>query len=271
MKNARFGLSSALFPSPVRQDWEECRAAGFQAAELSLGSHGDCRSPEDCLRIGERIAGDIPAAGLALWTVHIPFGEPWDPSAADPADQAENCRRILAVLKQSARWGAKGAVLHASAEPVPLEPALRQIRLAHARESVACLSEWAAELGLFLAVEDLPRSCLGNSVREMEEILADTGAVICFDVNHLLQDSHQAFLDALGGRIRTLHLSDYDFVDECHWLPGEGKIDWPGLMASLEAAGYNGPLLFEISHRRLPGVRPADVLGHFRRALSRKN
>ena len=147
MKNARFGLSSALFPSPVRQDWEECRAAGFQAAELSLGSHGDCLSPVDCFRVGDRVAGDILAAGLELWTVHIPYGKFWDPSAADPAEQKENCRRIVEVLEQSARWGAKGAVLHGSAEPVPLESELRKLRLEHARESTAFLDEKAAELG----------------------------------------------------------------------------------------------------------------------------
>ena len=121
MKKNAFALSSAMFPSAVPSDWEECRSLGFSAAELSLGSHGDCLSPADCFRIGDRVAGDILSAGLELWTVHIPYGEFWDPSAADPAEQKENCRRIVEVLEQSARWGAKGAVLHGSAEPVPLE------------------------------------------------------------------------------------------------------------------------------------------------------
>lgn len=174
-------------------------------------------------------------------------------------------------MEQSARWGAKGAVLHGSAEPVPLESEPRKLRLEHARESTAFLDEKAAEFGLFLAIEDLPRSCLGSNIREMEAILGNSAASICFDVNHLLQDSHQAFLEALGSRIKTLHLSDYDFIDECHWLPGDGKIDWPGLMAGLEAAGYEGPLLFEISRRRLPNAKTAEILAHFRQAVSREN
>ena len=252
MKKNAFALSSAMFPSAVPSDWEECRSLGFSAAELSLGSHGDCLSPADCFRVGDRVAGDILSAGLELWTVHIPYGEFWDPSAADPAEQKENCRRIVEVLEQSARWGAKGAVLHGSAEPVPLESEPRKLRLEHARESTAFLDEKAAEFGLFLAIEDLPRSCLGSNIREME-------------------DSHQAFLEVLGSRIKTLHLSDYDFIDECHWLPGDGKIDWPGLMAGLEAAGYEGPLLFEISRRRLPNAKTAEILAHFRQAVSREN
>lgn len=271
MKKNAFALSSAMFPSAVPSDWEECRSLGFSAAELSLGSHGDCLSPADCFRVGDRVAGDILSAGLELWTVHIPYGEFWDPSAADPAEQKENCRRIVEVLEQSARWGAKGAVLHGSAEPVPLESEPRKLRLEHARESTAFLAEKAAELGLFLAIEDLPRSCLGSNIREMEAILGNSAASICFDVNHLLQDSHQAFLEVLGSRIKTLHLSDYDFIDECHWLPGDGKIDWPGLMAGLEAAGYEGPLLFEISRRRLPNAKAAEILAHFRQAVSREN
>ena len=75
MKKNAFALSSAMFPSAALSDWEECRSLGFSAAELSLGSHGDCLSPADCFRIGDRVAGDILSAGLELWTVHIPYGE----------------------------------------------------------------------------------------------------------------------------------------------------------------------------------------------------
>lgn len=268
MNRSYYGLSSALFPEPSPADWEESRRAGFQAVELSISSHGSCGCPEDCIEIGGRISAGIQEAGLLLWTVHIPYGPQWDPSEADQAERRENCGRIRAVLEESARWGAKGAVFHGSYEPVPLEEAQREIRLGCARESAAFLAEEAEKMGLFLAVEDLPRSCLGNCSGELQEILGNSGASVCFDVNHLLLESHAGFLSALGSRVRTLHLSDYDFQDECHWLPGDGKIDWVSLVDGLESAGYDGPLLFEISHRRLTGVRPADVLKKFQQALS---
>ena len=44
-------------------------------------------------------------------------------------------------------------------------------------------------------------------------------------------------------------MSDYDLVDERHWLPGEGKINWKNVMAALEKIGYGGSFMYEISYR----------------------
>ena len=51
---------------------------------------------------------------------------------------------------------------------------------------------------------------------------------------------------AVGGRIITTHISDYDFKNERHWLPGEGKADWKGIISTLREVGYKGPWLYEL-------------------------
>jgi sugar phosphate isomerase/epimerase len=84
----------------------------------------------------------------------------------------------------------------------------------------------------------------------MRELFEDPRLYACFDTNHLLMDSHTDLIKAVSGRILTLHVSDYDFINERHWLPGEGKIDWPELIAALEKADYSGPWLYEVS--RIP-------------------
>ena len=50
-----------------------------------------------------------------------------------------------------------------------------------------------------------------------------------------------------GNKIVTTHVSDYDFVNERHWLPGEGKIDWQELLSTFKAVEYSGPWLYEMS------------------------
>ncbi len=73
-------------------------------------------------------------------------------------------------------------------------------------------------------------------------------------------DRHAALGDVvrdLGDRIFTLHLSDYDGVDEKHWVPGEGVIDWTAFMRALHEIGYTGPFNFECN---LPGETPARRL-----------
>ena len=44
----------------------------------------------------------------------------------------------------------------------------------------------------------------------------------------------------------SLHISDYDFIDERHDLPGHGINQWGKLLDLLENAGYSGPALYEI-------------------------
>ena len=50
----------------------------------------------------------------------------------------------------------------------------------------------------------------------------------------------------MGGRIITLHVSDYDFVDERHLLPGEGKNPWGEILRALEEVGYDGRFTYEV-------------------------
>ena len=46
-------------------------------------------------------------------------------------------------------------------------------------------------------------------------------------------------------RIGTIHASDFDFVNECHWLPTQGDIQWGKLMHALEGIGYEGVFMYE--------------------------
>jgi len=54
------------------------------------------------------------------------------------------------------------------------------------------------------------------------------------------------FVKKLADKIITVHVSDYDFINERHWLPGEGKVDWNALYEALKAVNYSGPWMYEI-------------------------
>jgi sugar phosphate isomerase/epimerase len=68
---------------------------------------------------------------------------------------------------------------------------------------------------------------------------------VCFDTNHCLIEDNCDYIRAVGPKIVTLHVSDYDFTDEKHWIPGEGKNDWEGIIRTLEEADYSGRFLYE--------------------------
>ncbi len=90
---------------------------------------------------------------------------------------------------------------------------------------------------------------------EIAEILSvDDRTGVIFDTNHLMWQNSFDFTKALGHKIVSTHFSDYDFIVENHYLPGEGKIDRHSLMHALDDAGYKGPFLYEIGSRSTPKV-----------------
>jgi sugar phosphate isomerase/epimerase len=103
-----------------------------------------------------------------------------------------------------------------------------------------------------LALECLPRTCLGNTADELLQIVSAVGndLGVCFDSNHLLKEKPEEFVAKTGSRIVTVHLSDFDGVDERHWLPGTGIINWTEVVSELVKSGYQGPFMFEASKHK---------------------
>ena len=200
----------------------------------------------------------LARANVRAATVHCPFGGSLDISSL----QAVVCEAGRGVLQESlslaAELSARMIVVHASAEPIA--DGERATRLARSRESLAQVAEQCQQADVRIAVELLPRSCLGNTVDELFELLnglPEHTFGVCLDVNHLM-NRYGGLPDAvarLGERLFTLHLSDYDGVDEKHWMPGEGVIDWRGFMLALQDIGYRGPFNYEA---KLRGDTPAE-------------
>ncbi len=129
-------------------------------------------------------------------------------------------------------------------EPNPVEE--RETRLEACRRSLAVLSVEAETYEVELVIECLPRTCLGNSSEEILWLLeGNENLGVCCDVNHLLKETPEEFIQKVGTGITTLHISDYDGLDEKHWPPGEGIIEWNLVLESLISIGYSGPFLFE--------------------------
>ncbi|WP_158289266.1 sugar phosphate isomerase/epimerase family protein [Paenibacillus flagellatus] len=183
--------------------------------------------------------------GLDVWTMHLPYGTAWDVSVVDDAERAAVLDRHGRLLRLARRWGIGRAVLHPSWEPIAADE--RPARVAACKRALPLLAAEAERQGVRIAVECLPRTCLGNTSAEMLELVgADERLGVCCDVNHLLQERSEHFIRRLAGRIVTVHMSDYDGVDERHWLPGKGVIRWNDVIGALAEQGYAGPFLFEV-------------------------
>lgn len=203
------------------------------------------KNPEGVAERAAALMDEIREAGLEVWSVHMPYSRTLDISVLDSAKRAENVQFVKDMMRVAAVFRPRYIVQHPSSEPI--EPYEREQRLRNSHESIGELAAVAKEIGVVLCVENLPRTCLGRSGEEMMRLIdgyEDVG--LCFDTNHLLYQSHADYLKAVAkGKIRTVHLSDYDFADERHLVPGKGLIDNKALWKGIRDNGYDGIMMFE--------------------------
>lgn len=186
--------------------------------------------------------------GVKIWTIHLPYSPFVRVDLSRPDLAARTVEFYGDIIKKGSAIGVERYVVHPSGEPVETDAAKRTLRMDCAKKHLVKLVDFAASLGATIAVENLPRTCLGNTIAEMDEILsAHPSLRICLDTNHLLTENVPEFIRHFGNRIVTTHISDCDFVNERHWLPGEGDNDWGGIYKALCEVGYAGIWLYEVA------------------------
>ncbi len=247
MKESKNPLGVSIGVYPMEEIFAEIAAAGIKYIELSL--HG-----EDYRRIFAECEGIRAMAerhGLLLWSVHLRFGrETINLCAPDGAERERTLERQIEDLRGASALGVKHVILHGG---IPLPQTERKKYFAIAKENIARLQTEASRLGITVCVESLMPSCIGRNAEELLSILsAHPDLRVCLDTNHILGTDHVELIRALGKKIVTTHISDYDFSEERHWMPGEGRLDWPSLTAALDEVGYEGPILYEVNPFRTP-------------------
>ena len=184
--------------------------------------------------------------GVKIWSLHLPFYpfKELDISSENLADYT--VKYLCDLIDRASKVGINKFIIHPSGEPI--EESDRKARLETAKKSLNILCEFVKKRGGTICVEDLPRTCLGRCSDDIIELLcANEDLRACFDTNHLLGEDNCEFIRKVGSKIVTLHVSDYDFVNERHWLPGEGKNDWQGILEALKEINYEGIWLYEIN------------------------
>ena len=218
------------------------KAAGIEAIEISLRPGEAAPSLSEIRKMADSF-------GVIINSYHLPFM----PFSSLDISKAELAKDSVLLLSDIIRRGATEGgidlfVIHPSGEPI--EDQDRAERMACAKQSLASLAEVAASVGATIAVENLPRTCLARDTKEMLELIsADDRLRVCFDTNHLLEGDPLELIRAVGDKIVTTHVSDYDLLNERHWLPGEGVLDWPSLCSTLREVGYRGVWLYELGFK----------------------
>ncbi len=196
--------------------------------------------------------------GKRVFSYHIPFSHLDDISAPDELRRQRALSRFRALLQEAQSFQAEMLVVHPSTEPV--DQSKREQHTTQLRKSMQELEGELCSAKMRLALEFLPRLCMGNTLADMDQFLAGMSDIfgVCQDVNHLMGQYQDipSMARTLNEKLFALHISDYDGVDERHWLPGQGVIDWKAFVSALRDINYAGPFNYEIkinAEKDIPG------------------
>ncbi len=218
-------------------------AGGIQAVEVSEMEDGFDRNVWKQIPQWER------ETGVKAWSYHLPYYFYDERGSVDISSlSSEKWKMVkectVPMIEGCGEAGIKYLVIHPSMDLRPEDD--RQARFDITVEHLGYFSDIAKKNGCVLCVENLPRTCLGNTSDEMMQFMkSNSNLRICFDVNHLMQETHEEFVRKMGDYIVTTHISDYDYTNEQHWFPMQGQINWRTVQTVLELADYNGPFIYE--------------------------
>lgn len=242
MNKYRVGKSVQL-SYDFENELKRIKEAGFDSVDFDLCKFWPDREKElelyKSMDAGLKV---LEQSGLYFNGVHVSFGDNWDISAVDESKRVAVVQQVKDIFSVCDPYKPYCYVLHGSFEPIEDEERETKIN-----QLIKSLRELKDLTSAQVCVEVLPRTCLCNTSAETAYIADKAGVGVCMDVNHLLQEKTEDAIRVLGNRIKTTHISDYDHVNERHWLPGEGDINWGAVLQALEEIGYDGVWNYEVS------------------------
>jgi len=260
------GISMRL-PGNLDKDdtLQQLADSGLSAVELMYVS--DFTKPGWVPKVRKTLAD----SNILINSVHAPFGNEVDISQCDEGGQEYAIAAIAKSIEMAKQLGAGILVVHASAEPI--EQTEREQRFEQSSKGLTTLVKMVEPLGIRIAVELLPRTCLGNTAEELMQLVEqhpEEQVGICLDTNHPADPSELSqYVEMLQSRLITTHISDYDGIDEKHWIPFSGVIDWGAFADALHRIGYRGAFIYEVTlDKNWLAAEFENILGNFDRIIA---
>lgn len=230
--------TGALYPgTPTEDAVERLAGLGFPALEVLLQTAGEYR-PEFVAGLVRREAD----SGVRVHSVHTLTGiHPlFDPYARR---RREGLDAFRLAIDAAAALGARYLVWHG----LTLADHQRGVSLDAFAETLSLVAGEAALTGVTVCLENVAW-CVVRDAPSVG-VVRGWGLPVAFTFDPFQctdagADSAEV-IRAMGDRLVNVHVSDHAPGGRRHLPPGEGRIDWPGLVGLLRESGYSGPLMIE--------------------------
>ena len=247
MYRPMLGVSLAWILNEVSRDsCETVFSSGIATCEITPDIFAD----DELGNKKSLVKQTLSSHNVRVSSIHARHGGHCNFSTLDNDSFQKAVATVSSSIDLAVELDAPMIVVHLSIDPIV--PEERSQRLEQVRKALYQIGARCEQVSKKVAVEFLPRSSLGNTVDELFSVLnglSDEIFGVCLDVNHFMDRYKDISTEVrrLKKRLISLHISDYDGIDEKHWLPGKGVVDWPAFMAALRDVDYSGPFNYECS------------------------
>ncbi|MBN1430568.1 MAG: sugar phosphate isomerase/epimerase [Anaerolineae bacterium] len=219
---------------PIEKQIPVIAAAGF--SHVSLGGTVE-HSGYQTASGRKRLKNLIRENGLAIDTLHAPCC----------MDLPDSSRQLAEVASAAAEIDIPVVVVHAG--PFEIEGSDPTDLFKRVLQTGSYLETVSRETGVIFAVENVLPGPATDLVLDVVSQLDPACFGFCYDSSHEQIDGPNPFdlLPSFSGRLLAIHLSDRIAAYVDHVPPGEGFIDWNGLVQALRQTQYANPLLFEVA------------------------
>ena len=227
----------------LNEELDTLKKLGFYSVDV------DCSKlfvPQD-FPIYNKAYDTIKEKGIHINAIHMPIVNEWaDLACQYEEDRKEIVKLFVKLIKElDEKYSPTNYVFHPGGFGVNEDnyPEYTERLI----KSVNVLTE---ETSAKICLENMAgRHFLDTSEKMLAFLDKCKNAYTCVDVNHFYFEKPEDAILKYGNRIGTIHISDYDFVRERHWLPKEGKIDWNKVLGALKAVNYQGVFNYELLDR----------------------
>ena len=249
-------------------DW--AAEKGLDGVELTVG---DCLPAETSEAEAKALAEYAGAKGVELRTLSAGIGWSRWLTSDDPAERAETVEFAKRYIRLASWLGAETVLMVPGATRVVWDASHAEVSYLNAWNNVSAalreIAPVAESLGVNFALENVWNRFL-ISPMEWKMFLDQVGSErvgLYFDVgNCCLNTNPSDWPEILGGRIKAVHLKNFEESDSAGGLHGfgddifKGVVDFKRLFAAFAKIGYKGPFTVEmIPFSRLPDLVMPDA------------
>jgi len=196
----------------------------------------------------------LPMIGLSLesmmksydltYSIHAPFND-INIASLNESVREMSVIELIKIMNMASELDIKTVTIHPGLYSMVVS-GLEERSVMAAKRSLRTLDRMAQECGVRLCVENMPgfRFFLGQTAKQMSELLDGTNLPICLDIGHANTTGQlNEIIDTLGNRIMNVHIHDNDGKQDQHLTIGEGTVDFDDCLKRLSS--YGGRYIIE--------------------------